>query len=117
VQTILNLKDGYGLKITTARYYTPNDRSIQAKGIEPDIKLKNIDLENKKEEEFISTKESDLKGHLEVENPPKLSPKEILDTQEKSKKMANKKALERLEKDYFVLEARHLLKALAVLKK
>jgi hypothetical protein len=31
--------------------------------------------------------------------------------------MANKKALERLEKDYFVLEARHLLKALAVLKK
>ncbi len=117
VQTILNLKDGYGLKITTARYYTPNDRSIQAKGIEPDIKLKNIDLENKKEEEFISTKESDLKGHLEVENPPKLSPKEILDTQEKSKKIANKKALERLEKDYFVLEARHLLKALAVLKK
>ncbi len=48
VQTILGLEGGYGLKITTAKYYTPNGRSIQAKGIEPDIKLKNIDLKNEK---------------------------------------------------------------------
>jgi carboxyl-terminal processing protease len=37
VQTILDLDDGYALRLTTARYYTPNGRSIQAKGIEPDI--------------------------------------------------------------------------------
>lgn len=37
VQTILPLDDGSALRLTTARYYTPNGRSIQAKGIEPDI--------------------------------------------------------------------------------
>ena len=37
VQTLIVLPDGSGLKLTVARYYTPNDRSIQAKGIEPDI--------------------------------------------------------------------------------
>jgi carboxyl-terminal processing protease len=37
VQTILPLGHNTGLKLTTARYYTPNGRSIQAKGIEPDI--------------------------------------------------------------------------------
>jgi C-terminal processing protease CtpA/Prc len=44
--TILELEGGYGLKITTARYYTPNGRSIQAKGIVPDVELKNISLED-----------------------------------------------------------------------
>ncbi len=37
VQTILPLEDGSALRLTTARYFTPNGRSIQAKGIEPDI--------------------------------------------------------------------------------
>ncbi len=37
VQTILPLGHNTGLKLTTARYYTPNGRSIQAKGIEPDV--------------------------------------------------------------------------------
>ncbi|SMN15683.1 Carboxyl-terminal protease [uncultured Candidatus Thioglobus sp.] len=117
VQTILGLKDGYGLKVTTARYYTPNDRSIQAKGIEPDIKLKNISLENERKDEVTNTKESDLEGHLDIEDPSKLSSKEVLIAQEKKKTKENKKILERLEKDYFVHEARNLLKALAVLKK
>ena len=39
VQTLLTLKDGSGLKLTTAYYYTPSGRSIQEKGIEPDIKV------------------------------------------------------------------------------
>jgi carboxyl-terminal processing protease len=117
VQTILELKGGYGLKVTTARYYTPNGRSIQAKGIVPDVKLKNISLEKEKKNAVTNTKESDLDGHLEVEDPSELSSKEILDAQEKKKTELDKKALERLEKDYFVHEARNLLKALAVLQK
>ena len=40
VQTIFPLKDGSGLRLTTARYFTPNGRSIQAKGIMPDIIVK-----------------------------------------------------------------------------
>ncbi len=116
VQTILELEGGYGLKITTARYYTPNDRSIQAKGIEPDIKLKNIKLGEEKDS-IIETQESDLKGHLEVEDPSKLSDKEILNAQKSKKSEENKKALAKLEKDYFVLQAHNLLKALTVLQK
>ena len=117
VQTILELKGGYGLKVTTARYYTPNGRSIQAKGIVPDVKLKNISLEKEKKNAVTNTKESDLDGHLEVEDPSELSSKEILDAQEKKKTELDKKALERLEKDYFVHEAHNLLKALSVLQK
>ena len=117
VQTILELEGGYGLKITTARYYTPNGRSIQAKGIVPDVELKNISLEDEKKDEITNIKESDLDGHLEVEDPSKLSSKEILDAQDKKKTETDKKVLERLEKDYFVHEARNLLKALTVLQK
>jgi carboxyl-terminal processing protease len=40
VQTVEALRDGYGLKYTIALYYTPNDRSIQAQGIEPDVLVK-----------------------------------------------------------------------------
>ena len=68
VQSVEKLRDGYGLKLTIARYYTPSGRSIQAKGIQPDIvvKRKFIDKEDMENigEGFI--KEKDLKNHLEA---------------------------------------------------
>ncbi len=115
VQTIVELDNGYGLKITTARYYTPSGRSIQAKGIEPDIILKNISLDNEEEEDMIETKEKDLDGHLEVEDPSKLSAEEIIDAQKDKQAIEDNKAIEKLKKDYFVHEASNLLKALTVL--
>jgi carboxyl-terminal processing protease len=69
VQTVETLRDGSGLKLTIARYYTPNDRSIQAKGIEPDIFLKPRRLdpsETSKQVEGL-LKEKDLENHLEAE--------------------------------------------------
>jgi len=63
VQTVLPLVDGGALKLTTARYYTPSGRSIQAKGIEPDYRVvENIpdDLKGKVE----SRGEASLAGHL-----------------------------------------------------
>ena len=63
VQTVLPLADNGALKLTTARYYTPSGRSIQAKGIEPDIKVReNIpdDLKGKVD----SRGEASLAGHL-----------------------------------------------------
>ncbi len=117
VQTIIELDKGYGLKVTTARYYTPNGRSIQAKGIEPDIKLKNISLENEKEESIIDIKENDLNGHLEQEDPSKMSESEIVESQEKNQATIDKETIEKLKKDYFVHEASNLLKALTVLGK
>jgi carboxyl-terminal processing protease len=65
VQTIFPLKDGSGLRLTTARYYTPNGRSIQAKGIVPDIIVK----PSQPEEEKVAPiprppTEKDLERHL-----------------------------------------------------
>ncbi|NYT52137.1 MAG: S41 family peptidase [Candidatus Vesicomyosocius endoextente] len=111
VQTILESQNGHGLKLTTARYYTPNGRSIQAKGIVPDIKLKNINLQNEIEKSIIETKEKNLDGHLEVEN----SSKEILSIQKQNKTKQNKTIIKKLEKDYFIHEAKNLLKALTII--
>ncbi|PKN52281.1 MAG: peptidase S41 [Deltaproteobacteria bacterium HGW-Deltaproteobacteria-13] len=67
VQTVIPLEDGSALKLTTARYYTPKGRSIQAEGITPDIMVKYIkpseDVENAAgTEERI--REKDLTGHI-----------------------------------------------------
>ncbi len=62
VQTLVSLPDHSGLKITVARYYTPKDRSIQAKGITPDMVVQGQQVEVKSEN---LRKESDLKGHIE----------------------------------------------------
>jgi carboxyl-terminal processing protease len=64
VQTILPLGNGTAVKLTTARYYTPNGRSIQAAGIEPDIKLKPLKVADDDGAEPGAIKESDLTGHL-----------------------------------------------------
>ena len=63
VQTLISLPDGSGLKLTVARYYTPKDRSIQAKGIRPDVYI--ADKNSVEREGAETKKESDLKGHIE----------------------------------------------------
>jgi carboxyl-terminal processing protease len=65
VQTVETLRDGYGLKFTIARYYTPSGRSIQAQGIEPDILVKHRFIEPVPEEGEM-LKEKDLDNHLEA---------------------------------------------------
>ena len=65
VQTIIPLKDGSGLRLTTARYFTPNGRSIQAKGIVPDIIVKPSRPEEEKETVLPKLpSEKDLERHL-----------------------------------------------------
>jgi len=72
VQSIIPLRDGYGLKLTTARYYTPKGRSIQAKGITPDMIVGQIDpakqkiAADKSQEENASGefREKDLQNHF-----------------------------------------------------
>jgi carboxyl-terminal processing protease len=63
VQTIMPLGQDGALRLTTARYYTPSGRSIQAKGIEPDIKvLENVPDDLKGKDDMKG--EASLKGHL-----------------------------------------------------
>ncbi len=72
VQSVVPLSDGSGLKLTTARYYTPKGISIQSTGITPDIIVK---LEQKNgEKEHPVVREKDLEGHLkndQLEEKPK----------------------------------------------
>ncbi|MFP4346970.1 MAG: S41 family peptidase [Desulfococcaceae bacterium] len=66
VQTWETLRDGYGLKYTIARYYTPEGRSIQAQGIVPDILVKHRYMEEAEESDMEMLKEKDLRNHLET---------------------------------------------------
>jgi len=65
VQTILPISDTRAVKLTTARYYTPNGRSIQAEGIVPDIVVERAEV--KSVESSRRTKEADLQGSLAAE--------------------------------------------------
>jgi len=66
VQTVLPLRDGDAIVLTTARYYTPNGRNIQTQGIAPDIELAPLKLA-KSDAEKLTIREADLKGRLERE--------------------------------------------------
>jgi len=67
VQTILPMLNGAALKLTTARYYTPNDRSIQATGITPDVVSQPAESSEIPDGDVSRPRESDLAGHLENE--------------------------------------------------
>ena len=63
VQTVIPLGDGRAVKLTTARYFTPNGRSIQAEGIVPDIIVEPAEIRLLKKRKQV--READLEGHLE----------------------------------------------------
>jgi carboxyl-terminal processing protease len=87
VQTVISLEDGSALKLTTARYYTPKGRSIQAEGIKPDIVVKYIrpaeDAENNNLVREDRIREKDLKGHIK---PAKEDGTELDESQVKNAK-------------------------------
>lgn len=72
VQQVIPLSDGAGIKLTTALYYTPSGRSIQAEGIEPDLAIPFVPpVEKKDDDELLrrmTVREKDLSGHLENAN-------------------------------------------------
>ena len=68
VQTVLPLGNGTGIKLTTARYYTPGGRSIQAKGIEPDIVVEDPASAGR-DSGIFRLREADLDKHLLNDKP------------------------------------------------
>ena len=110
VQTVIPLEDGAALKLTTAKYYTPRGRSIQAEGITPDIVVKQIRPPEEKAEEKANAenhvlREKDLKGHIQ-------SP-----TENNVKADNVKKETDNLEKDNQLKNAIDILKGWDILKK
>jgi len=108
VQTIQNLPNGGAVKLTTARYYTPSGRSIQAQGIAPDIVTGNLRVAKREDSGIEPITESSLSGHLsngsdadakETDNAEDATPANLA------------------EDDYQLNEALNLLKGLAILSK
>jgi carboxyl-terminal processing protease len=105
VQTILPLSNGTAVKLTTARYYTPSGRSIQAEGIVPDIELDQVRV-SAVESSFEPIKEADLSGHLSNGNGKK-SDKESDENEEQEEESL-------AQSDYLLYEALNLLKGLSI---
>ncbi len=101
VQTILPLNNEKAIKLTTALYYTPNGRSIQAEGIVPDIWVDRSTVTPEKQNQF-SIKEKDLPGHLLNGEHPKTLPAEVYE-------------MELATSDYQLHEALVLLKGINIL--
>ncbi len=108
VQTVIPLDETTALKLTTALYYTPSGRSIQASGISPDITLDELKINSLSENpaEPIYLHESELKGHLKNGNMTK---KAIF-----SSVTINNNDL--VKNDYQLFEALNLLKSMVVLE-
>jgi len=87
VQTIIPLGSNGALRLTTARYYTPSGRSIQAKGIDPEIVVEEeLPEDMKKKEDQVTRGEANLRGHLRAED------KENADKENKDNKGAEEPA-------------------------
>jgi len=105
VQTIIPFGDDSGLRLTTARYYTPSGNSIQAKGISPDVIVDFVPLpEEQTETGMEPLREADLEGHFEAAGEEEVD----------EEAAEEKQTAERLRRDNQLREALSLLKALNV---
>ena len=105
VQVMIPLEGGAAVKITTARYYTPAGRCIQAKGIQPDIEVYPAEI-TKTDDSLLNYHESDLKGHLSVEKT----------AIEKNKDSLTKEGKELLKNDYQINRAYDLIKGILIMQ-
>ncbi|WP_246065303.1 S41 family peptidase [Hydrocarboniclastica marina] len=124
VQTVMPLDGETAIKLTTARYFTPSGRSIQALGIEPDIEVKSAKITETQNQPFFS--EAELSGHLT--NGSSEADSETKDKKKEGKKPAQKKADSKdsetdeqqsepslVDQDYQLRSALNLLKGLAIM--
>lgn len=121
VQTILPMNNSAALKLTTARYFTPSGRSIQAEGIEPDIAIDKVKVSAVQATAGDMVKEADLSRHLS--NPTKELPKDATKDKggDKAAAPASSAAKDEAEKeplaerDYELYEAFNMLKGMVML--
>jgi carboxyl-terminal processing protease len=105
VQTIIPLGDDSGLRLTTARYFTPQGTSIQATGITPDILVSQVEFAEAKDNNHL--REKDLKNHFELPEVPR---------QEQPHAERKFKLSAEAANDYQLMRALDLLKGLNIFK-
>ncbi len=117
VQTILPLTSDSALKITTARYYTPSGRSIQAEGIVPDILFEDLKIAEVVDNKDNLIKEADLNGHLMNHKETGKEPKKPAAPEDKGAKKEPEKEKEKeslAKSDYQLYEAVNVLKGMII---
>ncbi|MDH4457134.1 MAG: S41 family peptidase [Nevskia sp.] len=120
VQTILPLNNDSAIKITTARYYTPSGRSIQAEGIVPDVTIQPLKISKLDPSEVgEGVHEADLKGRLDNPNAkPDDAAKEAAKDEKKDDKKDGKQEpiniADLAVNDYELYEALNLLKGMSI---
>ena len=133
VQTVLPLQNDSAIKLTTARYYTPSGKSIQAEGINPDVSIEPVKIAKADVQEAagLEIKEADLKGRLDNPDAPavkpiKVVPAEDVDSKDdkKGKKGKDKKGKGKddkvednsklIENDFALYESLNLLKGMVI---
>lgn len=114
VQTVMPLTNSTAVKMTTARYFTPSGRSIQAEGIVPDIVINPVRVAEVDDSEFQPLRERDLAHHLENGNATKTDEEQATETVEQGAEEENKQPLE--VSDYVLSQALNLLKGMTILK-
>jgi carboxyl-terminal processing protease len=107
VQTILPMNNKTAVKLTTALYFTPNGRSIQAEGIVPDIEAERLKVSSAEEPALERIKEADLSNHLGNGNGKKKNAAKDKKDEEDKKKLASE--------DYQLYEALNLLKGMNIM--
>lgn len=111
VQTILPINDTSAIKLTTAIYYTPLGRSIQARGIEPDITVEDMQIPRSQEPALPRLDESALIDHIKNEED-----KEGLGAKLMQQARKSQPEISLAYKDYQLYEALHILKSLSMVK-
>jgi carboxyl-terminal processing protease len=121
VQTVIPLEDGSALKLTTAKYYTPKGRSIQAEGIKPDILIEPIrQAEGPETADAQMLREKDLKGHIKGDREGDQAPTQDKDKdKDKGKDKDTNKDKEKtdLQRDNQLKSAVDILKSWEVFKR
>jgi carboxyl-terminal processing protease len=112
VQTILPMNNDAALKLTTARYYTPSGRSIQAEGIVPDIIIDKVKLSAIAVSRSSIVKEANLSGHLENQNGEDDGVERDIENDDATKHDREQLATT----DFELYEALNLLKGLVLLQ-
>lgn len=129
VQTILPLANGSAIKLTTARYYTPSGRSIQAKGIEPDIVVEDATI-SANEASDLALREADLDRHLDAPEkqgkptdkkpakpPIRITPPKDKDAKPDAEKDAPEPGEIISKSDFQFAQALNLLKGLQIIRR
>lgn len=112
VQTVMPLTNDTAVKMTTARYYTPSGRSIQADGIDPDIKIDALQITAAEDNGFHPLREADLSRHLEngtLEQELEAAEPVLADDKEEKQPLALR--------DYPLSQALNLLKGMSIMSK